>query len=695
MNKPSHSHKNHLLHLVSLLAVVLVGLNGIAHAQEPVPAGAESPADLNVPTGMLAPEVSAFTYQGQLKDTSGPVTGSCDFQLSLWDAVTSGTQIGSTLTRAGVVVSEGLFAVTLDFGASAFDGNARWLEIAVSCPAGGSYATLTPRQPLTPAPYALYSANADTLDGVHATAFASAAHSHWGASWSGSGTGLILYGDTGLVGNGQLYGVKGYSDSTTGKATYGYATATTGFTYGVYGASASTFGTGVYGLAEANTGYTNGVYGWSNSSSGTGVLGVANATTGSTFGVSGMVYATNGIGVYGWAYASSGNTNGVYGVSYSTGGRGITGYNNATSGTTYGVFGQADSSSGTGVYGGVYATNGVTTGVFGVSDSTDGRGVYGVANATTGSTFGVKGSAYSTSGSGVFGSAPATTGSTYGVQGWSSSTAGTGVFGVANATTGWTIGVFGTSASTTGTGVYGRATAASGTTYGVYGLSLSTAGVGIFGQADNGYGFGVEGYSISTVGTGVYGHVTSTSGAAAGVWGETESTDGWGVYGEASCYNCNYGVFSRGNLYVTGNSTVMGTKSATVETQDYGWVDLYSMESPRVLFEDVNTAQLIDGQAVVTIDPVFAETVELTQTYQVFLTPGGDCNLFVSSKTPTAFTVSAQSGQTCSISFDYRIIAVRKGYADTRLEPAEDPAQVTRIANPAPVPPVQKIGDQP
>jgi hypothetical protein len=255
--------------------------------------------------------------------------------------------------------------------------------------------------------------------------------------------------------------------------------------------------------------------------------------------------------------------------------------------------------------------------------------------------------------------------------------------------------VFGTSASTTGTGAYGRATAASGTTYGVYGLSLSTAGVGVFGQADNGYGFGVEGYSIATVGTGVYGHVTSTSGAAAGVWGETESTDGWGVYGEASCSNCNYGVFSRGNLYVTGNSYVAGSKSAVVQTQDYGWVDLYSMESPRVLFEDVNTAQLINGQAVVTIDPVFAQTVELTQTYQVFLTPNGDCSLYVSSKTPTAFTVSAQSGQTCSISFDYRIIAVRKGYADTRLEPAEDPAQVTRNVDPASVPPDQKEGEQP
>jgi hypothetical protein len=675
-------YKNHLFHLVGLLAVALIALSGVARAQEAAPAGADAPAG------------SSFTYQGQLKNADGPVTASCDFQFSLWDALTGGAQAGTTLAQINVTVSEGLFTAQLDFGANAFNGSARWLEIAVRCPAGsGIYNTLTPRQPLTPAPYALYSlssANADTLDGQHASAFASTTHNHWGQVWYGSGTGLTLSGDIGLNAGGTDYGVEGYASSTTGRGIFGSASATTGFTFGIYGGANSTSGTGVFGIAGASSGITNGVYGFTQSSSGTGVLGVANATTGSTYGVSGMVYATNGIGVYGWAYASTGNTNGVYGVAYSTGGRGVNGYSPATTGATYGVYGQADSTNGTGVYGGAYASNGVTTGVFGVSDSTDGRGVYGVANATTGLTYGVKGSAYSTSGSGVLGSAPATTGSTYGVQGWSSSASGTGVFGVANATTGWTIGVFGTSASTSGTGVYGRATTASGTTYGVYGLSLSTAGVGIFGQADNGYGFGVEGYSISTVGTGVYGHVTSTSGAAAGVWGETESTDGWGVYGEASCYNCNYGVFSRGNLYVTGNSTVVGTKSATVETQDYGWVDLYSMESPRVLFEDVNTAQLINGQAVVTIDPVFAETVELTQTYQVFLTPGGDCNLFVSSKTPTTFTVSAQGGQTCSIGFDYRIIAVRKGYSTLRLAPAEDPEQVTRLASPSSIPPDHK-----
>src|SRR5690606_2470188 len=44
----------------------------------------------------------------------------------------------------------------LDFGGAALTGDARWLQIAVRCPTGdGDYATLVPRQALTPAPYAL------------------------------------------------------------------------------------------------------------------------------------------------------------------------------------------------------------------------------------------------------------------------------------------------------------------------------------------------------------------------------------------------------------------------------------------------------------------------------------------------------------------------------------------------------------
>ncbi len=97
-----------------------------------------------------------FTYQGQLKEGGLLTNGPYDFQFSLYDAASGGSQVGSTLTRDDVGVSDGLFPVELDFG-DVFDGNERWLEIAVRPgDSTGAYTTLTPRQQLTAAPYALH-----------------------------------------------------------------------------------------------------------------------------------------------------------------------------------------------------------------------------------------------------------------------------------------------------------------------------------------------------------------------------------------------------------------------------------------------------------------------------------------------------------------------------------------------------------
>lgn len=100
---------------------------------------------------------TAFTYQGRLTDAGQAVDGTCDLRFRLYNAAVEGVQVGSTQTVAAVAVAGGLFTLQLDFGAAAFDGQARWLEMEVRCPAGsGSYTLLSPRQPLTAAPYALY-----------------------------------------------------------------------------------------------------------------------------------------------------------------------------------------------------------------------------------------------------------------------------------------------------------------------------------------------------------------------------------------------------------------------------------------------------------------------------------------------------------------------------------------------------------
>lgn len=103
---------------------------------------------------------TGFTYQGRLTDGGAPANGTCDFEFKLYDDPTGGAQIGPTLTKDEVTVSDGLFTVMLDFGAI-FDGTALYLEIAVRPGSDtGAYTTLTPRQPLTTAPYAGYSLRA-------------------------------------------------------------------------------------------------------------------------------------------------------------------------------------------------------------------------------------------------------------------------------------------------------------------------------------------------------------------------------------------------------------------------------------------------------------------------------------------------------------------------------------------------------
>jgi len=106
-----------------------------------------------------------FTYQGELLNDDVPEPGPCDFQFGLWDDLASGSQLGVTQTLNSVPLYDGRFTVQLNdsqqFGINSFDGSSRYLAIAVVCPSGSSmYVPLSPRQPLTPAPYSYYASSA-------------------------------------------------------------------------------------------------------------------------------------------------------------------------------------------------------------------------------------------------------------------------------------------------------------------------------------------------------------------------------------------------------------------------------------------------------------------------------------------------------------------------------------------------------
>jgi hypothetical protein len=106
---------------------------------------------------------TTFTYQGRLTSSGSPFTGTAEIQPTLWNDPTAGAQVAANNPASVIVnVTNGLFVLPLDFGGAGFNGGAdRWLQLQVRTTIG-PYTTLTPRQQLTPTPYAIYSANAAT-----------------------------------------------------------------------------------------------------------------------------------------------------------------------------------------------------------------------------------------------------------------------------------------------------------------------------------------------------------------------------------------------------------------------------------------------------------------------------------------------------------------------------------------------------
>ena len=111
------------------------------------------------------PLTTAFTYQGELAAAGAPAAGTFDIRFRLYDSPSSGNQIGSTLCTNDLVVENGRFAASLDFG-SVFTGQKRFLEIEVredsglDCSDLTGYTVLAPRQELTAAPNASFAQTA-------------------------------------------------------------------------------------------------------------------------------------------------------------------------------------------------------------------------------------------------------------------------------------------------------------------------------------------------------------------------------------------------------------------------------------------------------------------------------------------------------------------------------------------------------
>lgn len=277
-------------HIAAL--AVAVTLSAAAHAQDPG---------------------TAFMYQGRLTSSGATANGLHDLRFTLWTNPSDpNDQIGPVVCKDGVLIEDGLFSVQIDFGQNVLTGFPLWLGIEVradstpsNCGVGGGFTTLSPRQPLTPTPYAVFATNAKSA-GLRLPFDGESTVSPLLDLENTTGTSATTY--TGIF--------RVRSTGANSRALTGIASGDTGLTYGVYGQSTSIAGIGVQGES----------------------FGIA--------GVRGMATNIGGRGVFGEATTTSGVNYGVYGLSESTSGRGVVGIATASNGTNYGVYGVTSSSSG-------------------------------------------------------------------------------------------------------------------------------------------------------------------------------------------------------------------------------------------------------------------------------------------------------------------------------------------------------------
>jgi len=250
-----------------------------------------------------------------------------------------------------------------------------------------------------------------------------------------------------------------------------------------------------------------------------------------------------------------------------------------------------------------------------------------------------------------------------------------GIEGFAFGTTAQTFGVFGGTNSPFGAGVYGLLGDPS---------QNGTGNSGVWGDSSSGIGV------LATAGNG-YGLVARNNSGFPTIQAYQEDETGWAFRTEGpeflGCF-----IDAQGNLNCSG--TISG--SAPTASGDKQ-VSIYAMESPENWLEDFGSGQLSGGKAVIRLERIFGQTVNTEIEYHVFLTPKGDCEgLYVSQENAQGFEVHELRGGHSGVTFDYRIVAKRKGFEKDRMKELRrlpEPPSQHRAGGKPPAPAKAAIGE--
>lgn len=287
---------------VIVVLVLAAGVAGAIPSQQP-----------QAPSAITAAVTSGISYQGRLTSPGGsPLNGSYTMRFVVYDAAVAGTALWDSGSM-NVAVANGLFTVILGVDQSDFNGQAVWLSIIVD----GE--TLSPRQEILPAPYALSlrpgaDMESDAIGSTDAI-LAGYAPATGTALYANANGGVGLFGDSE-----QSYGVWGSSDSSwggyfTSQDGYGLRVDTNGLDHYDYGAYVtSEWGYAVYAQSANNMAVRGEAGDITDLAVPLGRVGVTGI--GQTRGVFGSSYT--GSGVYGTSVGS-------YGVWGDSEYRGVTG----------------------------------------------------------------------------------------------------------------------------------------------------------------------------------------------------------------------------------------------------------------------------------------------------------------------------------------------------------------------------------
>lgn len=123
------------------------------------------------------------------------------------------------------------------------------------------------------------------------------------------------------------------------------------------------------------------------------------------------------------------------------------------------------------------------------------------------------------------------------------------------------------------------------------------------------------------------------------------------------------------NAKVFGNLNVIGTKSRSVDTDNYDERLLYCYETPSPMFGDIGEAELDEeGICYVDLDDIFSETIAARTEYQVFLQKEGEGDCWIADKSERFFIIRGTPG----LKVAWELKAKQKGYKNIRLEPTEN-----------------------